>query len=213
MCLEGTIEVRKLTQPFRTDTIDTGFSGSKRLHIRDISSGIIYLIDTGSDISLFPADSSILKNRPSDLILYAANDSRVCTFGERLITLNFNLRRHIKWNLCIAAVPHLIIGADLLAFYHLVPFFHESRLVDTTTGFCVRDFLKSAPVCNLSLISRNHAFSHILESFSELTSLKQGNVTRSADVHHHILTNGPPVHDRARRLSPEKLAAAKSIFK
>ena len=41
----------------------------------------------------------------------------------------------------------------------------------------------------------------------------QGNVTISADVHHYILTNGPPVHDRARRLSPEKLAAAKSIFK
>ena len=27
------------------------------------------------------------------------------------------------------------------------------------------------------------------------------------------MTNGPPVHDRARRLPPEKLAIAKSIFK
>ena len=203
MFLEGTIEIGKLTQPFRTETIDTVFSGPKRLHIRDFASGIIYLIDTGSDISLFPADSSILKNRPSDLILYAANDSRVCTFGERSITLNFNLRRPIKWNFCIAAVPSPIIGADLFAFYHLVPFLHESRLVDTTTGLCIRGFLKSALVCNLSLISRNHAFSHILESFPELTPLKQGNVTISADVHHHILTGGPPVHDCARRLSPE----------
>ena len=92
--------------PFRTETIDTGFSGSKRLHIRDISSGIIYLIDTGSDISLFLTDSSVLKNRPSDLILYAANDSHVCTFGERSITLNFNLRRPIKWDFCIASVPY-----------------------------------------------------------------------------------------------------------
>ena len=53
-----------------------GSSGSKRLHIRDISSGLIYLIDTGSDISLFLAGPSILKNRPCDLVLYAANDSR-----------------------------------------------------------------------------------------------------------------------------------------
>ena len=190
-----------------------GSSGSKRLHIRDLSSGIIYLRDTGFDISLFPADSAILEKPPIDLVLYAANNSRVCTFGERLIISNFNLRRSIKWNFSLAAVLYPIIGADLLAFYHLVPFLHESRLVDTTTGLSVRGFLKSALVCNLSLISRNHAFLHILDSFPELTSLKQGSVTTNVNVYHHILTNGPPVHDRARRLPPEKLAEAKSIFK
>ena len=52
-----------------------GSSGSKRLHIRDLSSGIIYLIDTGSDISLFPADSAILKKTPNDAVLYAAAQS------------------------------------------------------------------------------------------------------------------------------------------
>ena len=136
MLLESIIKIGKLSKPFRTETVDMGSSGSKRLHIRDLSSGIIYLIDTGFDISLFPADSAILKKPPSDLVLYAATDSRVCTFGER-----------------------------------------------------------------------------ILESFPELTSLKQGSVTTNVNVHHHILTNGPPVHDRARRLPPEKLAVAKSIFK
>ena len=190
-----------------------GSSGSKRLHIRDISSGLIYLIDTGSDISLFPAGPSILKNRPCDLVLYAANDSRVATYGERAITLNLNLRRCIKWNFCIAAVPYPIIGADLLAHFHLVPYLHESRLVDTTTGFSVLGFLKPALVCGLSTISREHAFSHILESFPTITSLQQGNTTLNVDIHHHILTTGPPVHDRARRLSPEKLTAAKAIFR
>ena len=162
MFLESTIKIGKLSKPFRTETVDMGSSGSKRLHIRDLASGIIYLIDTGSDISLFPADSAILKKPPSDLVLYAANDSRVCTFGEGLIILNLNLRRPIKWNFSLAAVPFHIIGADLLAFYHLVLFLYESRLVDATTGLSVRDFLKSALVGNLSSISRNHAFLHIL---------------------------------------------------
>ena len=144
MLLESIIKIGKLSQPFRTETVHMGFSGSKRLHIRDLSSGIIYLIDTGSDISLFPTDSAILKKPPSDLVLYAANDSRVCTFDERLIILNLNLRRSIKWNFCLAAVPYPIIGADLLPFYYLVPFLHESRLVDTTTGLSVRGFLKVA---------------------------------------------------------------------
>ena len=190
-----------------------GSSGSRRLHIRDLLSGMIYLIDTGSGISLFPANSTILKKPPSDLVLCAANDSRVCMFSKRLITLNLNLRRSIKWNFCLAAVPYLIIGADLLSFYHLVPFLHKSRLVDTTTGLFVRGFLKSALFFNLSSIRRNHAFLHILKSFSELMSLKQGSATNNVNVHHQILTNSPPVHDRARRLPPEKLAAAKIILK
>ena len=85
--------------------------------------------------------------------------------------------------------------------------------LDTTTGFSVLGFLKPALVCGLSTISREHAFSHILESFPTITSLQQGNTTLNVDIHHHILTTGPPVHDRARRLSPEKLTAAKAIFR
>ena len=69
MFVESFIKFGKLTQPFRTETIDMGSSGSKRLHMRDISSGLIYLIDTGSEISLFPVGPSILKNRPCDLVL------------------------------------------------------------------------------------------------------------------------------------------------
>ena len=98
------------------------------------NTGLIYLIDTGSDISLLPADSKTLKKFPSEVVLFAANDSRVHTFDEREITFNLNLRRNFKWNFCVAQVPYPIIGVDLLAHFHLVPFLHESRLVDTTTG-------------------------------------------------------------------------------
>ena len=127
--------------------------------------------------------------------------------------MNLKLHRHIKWDFCLVAVPYPIIGADLLAYFHLANILHGSRLVDSTTGLSVSDFLKPPLVCGLSIIRRNHTFSDILESFPKLTSLKQGSVTISTEVHHHILINGSPIHDRARRLSPEKLAAAKFIFK
>ena len=52
-----------------------------------------------------------------------------------------------------------------------------------------------------------------LHTVNVQSSLKQSTVTTSADVYHHILTNGPLVHDRARRVSPEKFAAAKLNFK
>ena len=55
-------------------------------------------------------------------------------FGDMLLTLNLGLRRNFTWNFCVAAVPNPIIGADLLANYHSVPFLHQSKLVDALTG-------------------------------------------------------------------------------
>ena len=92
MLLENPSNPGKLATPIRTETIDIGPSDSKRLHIREM----IYLVDTGSDISLLPAATRVLKQNPNDLVLYAANDSRVSAIGERTITLNLNLRRPIK---------------------------------------------------------------------------------------------------------------------
>ena len=67
-------------------------------------------------------------------------------------------------------------------------------------------------VCGLGLVNRNHTFSNVLASFAEFTSVSQRAVPFYVDVQHHILTNGPTFFERARRLSPEKLAAEKAIF-
>ena len=123
--LENLSNIEKQVAPIRMKTIDIGPFGSKRLHIREISSGSIYLVDTGLEISLLPTDSNILKQCPNDLVLFAANNSRVLTFGERSATLNVNLRRPIKWNFCVVAAPYPILGAGLLVNYHL---FYTSRV-------------------------------------------------------------------------------------
>ena len=52
------------------ETIDEGLASSKRLHIRDVSTRLIYLVDSGSDISLLPADINSLKKKPSDIVLF-----------------------------------------------------------------------------------------------------------------------------------------------
>ena len=106
--VESRVHSGKLNQPNRTETIDLGPSDSKRLHIRDVSTGLVYLIDTGSDISLLPADSKTLKQKPNDLVLFAANDSRVPTYGEWNVTLNIILRHVIRWN--SASLQYLILS-------------------------------------------------------------------------------------------------------
>ena len=130
--LENPSNPEKLATPIRTETIDIGPSEFKCLHIQDISSGLIYLVDTGSGISLLPANAKVLKQNPNDLVFYAVNVSRVSIFDERTIILNLNLRRPTKWKFCVAAVPYSILGANLLAHYHLVTFLQKSRLLDTT---------------------------------------------------------------------------------
>ena len=78
----------------------------------------------------------------------------------------------------------------MLAHFHLVPYLHELRLVDTTTGLSSRGFLKSAPVCGLSLVNQDHAFSNILAAFPELLSTIQRVGPSVGDVQYHLLTNG-----------------------
>ena len=212
MLLEKHFQFGKLVGPIRAETIDVGPSSSKRLHIRYVVTGVIYLIDTSSDISLLPVDSKTLNKKPSDIVLFAANNSRVLTFGEINVTSNLNLRRAFKWEICVAQIPNPIIGVDLLAHFHLVLYLHESRLIDTTIGLSSSGFLKSASIYGLSLINQNHAFSKILALFPKLLSTPQRVAPSVGDVQHHILTCGPPVFKRACRLSPEKLAAAKIIF-
>ena len=72
------------------ETIGSGIQYSKRLHVRDHDSGLVFLIDTGPDISLLPADKRTMNYRPNDSILFATNDSRVLTYGtKRLFFKNF----------------------------------------------------------------------------------------------------------------------------
>lgn len=160
------IGIGKLSEPFREETLDLGHNHSKCLLVRDRDSVLIYLIEIGSGTSLLPADPHDKNSKPSDLILFTANDSRVSTFGKKRITLDLELRN--KFYFCVASVRYPIIKADLLAHFRLVPFLHESRLVDTITGLSMNGFLKFTPTFGLSLIDRPGTFTKIFAESPEL---------------------------------------------
>lgn len=71
-----------------------------RLTISDRQTGRHYLIDTGADVSVLPRPQSIAagancKPDPKEPIpnLYAANGTRVKTYGSARISLNIGIRR------------------------------------------------------------------------------------------------------------------------
>lgn len=205
-------ESKKLIKPQRIETADWGSGLSKRLFVRDRLSGCMFLIDSGADISLLPADNKV-KGKPVDLKLFAANNTCINTFGESYRELNLGLRRPIRWNFHIASVPYAIIGADLLSFYGLSVDFKRRRLVDTSTKVFSLAVLKPAPVHSIYAFSPNSKFLEIVSEFPRITGTSSLSPPPNHNVFHHILTTGPPVAERARRLNSEKLAAAKAEFK
>lgn len=63
--------------------------------------------------------------------LYAANGSRIATYGIILMSLDLSLRRTLKWRFTVTDVNTLIIGVDLLSHYGLLVDSRNKRLIDT----------------------------------------------------------------------------------
>lgn len=206
------MESKKLSSPSIGQTSVEGQLISNRLHVRDKITGQLYLIDTGADISLVPANPRI-RAMPSKLEVFAANDTRINTYGESFRTLNFGLRRPIQWNFIIADIPYPILGADLLNHYGLIVDLRRCRLVDSLTKLYTSAILKDAPIHTISVIDANSKYKSLLKQFPEITGASRPPQGEKRDVYHHIVTTGPPVAERPRRLRPDKLVAAKQEFK
>lgn len=185
---------------------------SQRLHIRDRTSRNLYLVDTGSDISIIP--SKYARNRErSETVLYAANNTRIRTYGEERISVNLGLRREFSWVFCIADVSRPILGADFLSNFGLVVDLRNRRLIDNISGLKIAGELGTSLLVDVSLINKTQPYGKILSEFPELTRLDQEITMSSSEVFHHIQTIGPPVAQRARRLPPDKLKIAKDQFR
>uniref|UniRef100_A0A6V7ISI6 Peptidase A2 domain-containing protein n=1 Tax=Bracon brevicornis TaxID=1563983 RepID=A0A6V7ISI6_9HYME len=86
---------------------------SRHLLLRDINMQERYLIDGGSDLSLFPPRG---KAKATGYQLYAANGTTIDTYGQLSVNPNLGLRRDMTWQFVLVDVSHPIIGANFL--YH-----------------------------------------------------------------------------------------------
>lgn len=105
-----------------------------RLFIQDKTSNCKYLIDTGADISVFPATNKQKLCKPHSLELQAANNTTIKTFGLITLELSLGLRKSFVWKFIIADVSKPIIGADFLGHFGLLVDIKNSRIIDKTTN-------------------------------------------------------------------------------
>lgn len=190
---------------------DRDCGGIKTTFFFDRKSGFNFLVDTGSDISLDPVEAKA-KLQPADFVIYAANNSHINTFGERRLSIDLGLRRSISWNFCIAGIPYPIIDADLLSSFGLNVGLRKRRIVDSFTECQTIGRIRKVSLFGISSIDRSSSFSKVLSGFPGLTGLTQSSEILASKVAYHIVTSGPPVAERARKLAPDKYAVARSWF-
>ena len=96
------------------------------LHVRDKLSGDIFLVDTGSEVS-------IVMPRPGDREaavgpkLTAANGSGITTYGKRKRKIKLECGE-LSWRFIVAKAKN-ILGADMLRQFGLMPDLQGQRLV------------------------------------------------------------------------------------
>lgn len=178
----------------------------------DKTTGWRFLVDTGADISVIPRKLAGKSTATASLKLFAANNTPIDTFGQKLVRLDLGLRRAINWIFTVANVTQPIIGADLLNHFGILVDLQGKKLVDKNTKLFSLAKVSEQPHQSLSSLASNAEYRDIFKEFPEVTVPTRSEGAGKQNVYHHILTEGPPVAQRPRRLAPEKLKEAKAAF-
>ena len=147
--------------------------------------------------------------------LYAANGSKIRTYGKKLLKLDFGLRRNFTWPFVIADVKQSIIGLDFLSNFDLLVDTKRNRIVDAKTSLFIRCLSgKSLEILpRVTPLVQQSQFECILSEFPNLTNPTMiDSKAAKHNIQHHIETSGPPAFAKARRLAPDRLKAAQTEF-
>lgn len=93
-------------------------------------------MDTGAEVSAVPATRADRQGQPT-YNLQAVNATRIATFGQRSLTMDFGLRRTFRWVFLVADVKHAIIVADFLRHFGLLVDMKHCHLRDATTHLSI----------------------------------------------------------------------------
>lgn len=185
----------------------------RHLFVTDAKTQTRYLVDTGSDISIYPRSKISYRAKATEYALYAANGTTIATYGNINLQPDFGLRRDLQWRFIIADVTYPIIGADFLSFYHLLPGLRKGKLIDGETGLEAKGRIETAMIETIKTIHGESRYHQILRRFPKVTAVNGEQQRKEHGTEHHIrTTQGPPVACRPRRLASEKLKIAKVEF-
>lgn len=198
----------------RTQSAVCARADSHRLFVTDNHSKMQFLIDTGADVSVLPASLSDKRRGANKFTLFSADGSPLPTYGEQLMDLDIGLRRKFRWPFILTTVEKPIIGADFLKYFNLLIDLRKKVLLDGNTLLTTKASETTAVASTaVSCIKDSSSITSLLKQFPEIIRPPTFPArSKSHGIKHAIITTGPPVHSRPRRLPPDKLRAAKEEF-
>ena len=183
------------------------------LYLLEKTSNSRFLVDSGAEVSLCPPTPAERAGKRHGPSLKAANGSPIRSYGTRSVNLCFRDRR-FTWTFVVADVPTGILGADFLRHHALLVDLSNRRLVDSSDFSSLPGFVAHPRRQQVSLVQATACrFRQLLLDRPAITTPSFDRLCPAHGVELHIETEGPPVFARPRRLSPEKLLAAKKEFK
>ncbi|GFV88600.1 transposon Tf2-9 polyprotein [Trichonephila clavipes] len=185
---------------------------TSRLFLLDRKSGQKFLIDSGSEICVIPPSPTMNKSPQSNFSLFAANNTKIPAYGMVRKELNLGHRRPFIWTFIIADVSSPIIGADFLKHFNLLIDLKKKRLVDVETSLFTSCVFSNIVQPSILTVDANISFKNILSEYPDLSNPSLISKSASHGTVHHIITTGPPVTARPRRLHPKLYDAVKVEF-
>lgn len=164
-------------------------------------------------MSVMPPTSNSKRLQSTTMQLFAVNGSSIKVYGTIWLKLNLGLRRDFSWNFIIADVSSPIIGADFIRHFDLLIDLRRQRLIDNTTRLeSICSIGQAKRYLSVKTFNSTTPFADLLNEFASITRQTPPGMPTSSTVTHRIETTGQPVFARPRRLSPDKLDAARSEF-
>ena len=118
---------------------------SRMFFMCDKVSGRRFMVDNGAELSVIPPSLTNRRNLDPGFTLQAVNKTSISTYGRRLLSLNFGLRRNFSFVFVIADVSTALLGADFLDTFDLKVDVRRSRLENHATASAFRVGCLPAP--------------------------------------------------------------------
>ncbi|GFN87764.1 Pol polyprotein [Plakobranchus ocellatus] len=183
-----------------------------QLIITDSITGRYFLVETGAQVSVIPPTWHERHFGQRGQALQAANGTTISTFGSRDVKLRFHGTTY-EARLIIVDVKRLLLGADFFRRHNLLVDLNGQRLIEADSYLSSPCSTSRVIKTELAPIERDcNKFRKVLQEFPALLQPTFSSESVRHGFQHYIATSGPPVHSRARRLAPDKLAAAKKEF-
>ena len=185
---------------------------SNTLSVEDRKSGLSYLVDTGAEVSVYPASAQDRRTLQPSNTLSVANGTSIRTWGKRTLSLVLDSKRQYTHQFYLADVTRPILGADFFTANGLAIDLRGKRLLSLdNVSFLLKESQSSPTLAGLCTHPPNE-YADLLQEFPELLTPHFNNPLNKHGAEHHIVTHGPPTHAHARRLDKDKLSAAKAEF-